>query len=143
MNRFKFALLSLLVAFALLFGVAFFGSLEVDAQGGMTTFNGMKITTFIRFQPRTTVTMTQDATLNPSGTFVRLTAAGAVSTSGASITVKPAGTYLILVNVGAQTITFTETGTLKSAGNIALGALDSATLISDGTNYYQVAASNN
>lgn len=113
------------------------------AQSGVTDFDNVRVTNFYRAVPRTAIAVTQDATVNATGTFQRLTAAGAVSTSGASITVKPAGTFLVLVNVGSNTITFTETGTLKSAGNIALGALDSATLVSDGTNWYQTAASNN
>ena len=113
------------------------------AQGGVTGFANLRISNFYRAQPRTTITMTQDKVLDTTGTFTRLTAAGAVSTSGASIEVEPAGTLLILVNIGSNTITFTETGTLKSAGNIALGALDSATLLSDGTNWYQISASNN
>lgn len=141
MIRLKLALFSVLVAFTLLFGVAFFGSLEVDAQGGMTVFNGMRLTTFIRFQPRTAITVTQDLDVNATGTYQRLTAAGAVGT--ASVTIKPAGTYLILVNVGANSITITETALIKSAGNIVLGQYDSATLLSDGTNWFQVAASNN
>lgn len=131
-----------LLAFVLLAG-ALFAAMPVGAQGGVTGFANLRITNFYRAQPRTAITMTQDAALNPSGTYTRLTAAGAVSTSGASITVKPAGTLLILVNVGSNTITFTETGTLISAGNIALGAGDSASLLSDGTNWTQVAASNN
>lgn len=143
LRKLKLSLSTFLVALLLLVGVAFFATLEVDAQGGMTTFNGIQITTFYRAVPRSTITMTQDATLNATGTYQPITAAGAVSTSGVSITVKPRGTVLILVNVGSNTITFTETGTLVSAGNIALGANDSATLISNGTNWYQIAASNN
>lgn len=114
-----------------------------QAQGGVTGFANLRITNFYRAQPRTAITMTQDKVLNATGTYTRLTAASAVSTSGDSITVKPAGTLLIIVNVGAQTITITETANIKSAGNIALGALDSATLVSDGSDWYQIAASNN
>lgn len=113
------------------------------AQGGVTGFSSLRVTNYYRAQPRTAIAVTQDATVNPTGTYQRLTAAGAVSTSGASITVKPAGTLLILVNTGSNSITFTETGTLISAGNIVLGAGDSATLLSDGTNYTQIGASNN
>lgn len=116
----------------------------VDAQGGVTGYANLRITNFYRAQPRTAITVTMNMTpLTTSGTYQRLASAGAVSVSGAAITVKPAGTLLILVNSGSQTITITETGTLKSAGNIALGTLDSATLLSDGTNWYQIGASNN
>lgn len=136
---------ALAVAFSIFLSLTLIAAplLPALAQGGVTGFANIRITNFYRAQPRTAITMTQDATLNATGTYQRITAAGAVSTSGASITVKPAGTILILVNSGSNTITFTETGTLKSAGNIALGALDSATLLSDGTNWTQIAASNN
>lgn len=117
--------------------------MPVIAQGGVTGFANLRISNFYRAQPRASITITNGATLNATGTFQRITSVGAAGTSGAAITVKPAGTILILLNVGANTITFTETGTLKSAGNIALGALDSAALVSDGTNWYQWAASNN
>lgn len=128
--------LSLLLLAALLF--APLG--QVLGQGGVTGFANLRVTNFYRAQPRTAITVTNGGTLNPTGTYQRITAAGAV---GQSLAAKPAGTVLILVNVGAQTITFTETATLISAGNIVLGATDSATLISDGTNWTQIAASNN
>ncbi len=133
------------IAFALLLvaGLLGMGEQSVGAQGGVTGFANLRITNFYRAQPRTALTVTMNGTVNSTGTYQRLTAAGAVATSGASITVKPAGTILTLINVGSNTITFTETGTLVSAGNIALGANDAATLYSDGTNWYQVSASNN
>lgn len=141
LNKFWSGLIALTLAFSLLFGGGM--TMALQAQGGVTGFANLRITNFYRAQPRTAITVTQDGTLNPTGTYQRITAAGAVSTSGTNIVVKPAGTILTLVNSGSNTITFTETGTLQSAGNIALGALDSATLISDGTNWTQIAGSNN
>lgn len=132
-----------MMGFGGMFAVADLGPPVVQAQGGVTGFANLRISNFYRSAPRTAITLTNNATLNATGTFQLITAAAAIGTSGANITVKPAGTELILLNTGSNTITFTETGTLKSAGNIALGALDSATLRSDGTNWYQVAASNN
>lgn len=115
------------------------------AQGGVTVFSNLRVSNFFRLQKRTTINVSMNGTLNPTGSYQVISASvgSAVSLSGASITVKPAGSILVLVNGGAQTITFTETGTLRSAGNIALGQYDSATLLSDGTNYYQIGASNN
>lgn len=149
MKQIRFALFAVLLALLLIGGGGMllqpdaFAPVPVMAQGGVTGYANLRVTNFYRAQPRTAITLVSDATLNATGTLQQITSAGAVGTSGASITVKPAGTILILLNVGANTITFTETGTLKSAGNIALGALDSATLVSDGTNWYQIAASNN
>lgn len=116
----------------------------VHAQGGVTGFANLRITNFYRAAPRSAITVTVNGTLNATGTNQRIQAAfPGAATSGANITVKPAGTLLILTNVSTNTITFTETGTLISAGNIALGANDAATLLSDGTNWTQIAASNN
>lgn len=112
----------------------------VIAQQAATTFSNLRVTNFFREQPRTAITITNGGTLTPTGGYQRITAAGAV---GASLATRPAGSLLHLVNVGAQTITFTETATLISAGNIVLGAGDTATLISDGTNWTQLAGSNN
>lgn len=115
-----------------------------QAQTGVTAFGTVRVGAFYRAYPRTAITVTMNGWLTPTGTYQRIrNESGAVSTSGAKIAVKQAGTILTLVNVGANTITFTETGTLVSAGNIALGANDSATLISDGTNWTQIGASNN
>lgn len=137
-----FAVISLFaIAFSLLFSLAL--SVPAEAQGGVTGFANLRISNFYRAQQRTVIVVTDNATVNPTGTNQVISSTAAVGTSGANITVKPSGTILILRNVGSNTITFTETGTLVSAGNIALGANDSATLVSNGTNWYQIAASNN
>lgn len=114
-----------------------------QAQGGVTGFANIRISNFYRTQQRPVIVVTDNSTVNPTGTNQVISSTTAVGTSGANITVKPSGTILILRNIGSNTITFTETGTLVSAGNIALGANDSATLLSNGTNWYQIAASNN
>lgn len=146
-KRFRNVMLALVVTCLLMGGgfllmgeVDAFAPLPVQAQGGVTGYANLRISNFYRAQPRAAITVGNGATVNATGTYQRLTAAGGV---GASLAIKPAGTLLVLVNVGSNTITFTETGTLISAGNIALGQNDSATLISDGTNWFQIAASNN
>jgi hypothetical protein len=113
------------------------------AQGGVTNFSSLRVSNFYRAQPRTALTVTMNGTINPTGTYTRLTAAGAVSVSGDDVTVEPAGTLLWLVNTGSNTITITETANIKSAGNIVLGTLDTAVLVSDGSDWYQVSGSNN
>lgn len=110
-----------------------------DVYAGRDLFVGG----FATLEPQATATITNGGWLTPTATLVPLTAQEGVGMSGANIAVQPAGTLLMLLNVGANTITFTETGTLVSAGNIALGAGDSATLVSNGTNWYQTGASNN
>lgn len=115
----------------------------VQGQSGVTVFSNLSIQAFFRTQPRTAITVTDNSTINATGTYQRLTAAGAVGTSGDNLTIKPAGTLLTLVNVGSNTITITETANIKSAGNVALGTLDTATFLSDGSDWYQVSGSNN
>ena len=48
-----------------------------------------------------------------------------------------------MVNNSNTTITISDTGTLKLSGNIALGQYDTLVLISDGTNWVQLATTNN
>lgn len=132
-----------LSSFILICLLAPYFSRGAEAQGGVTGFANLRITNFYRAAPRAAITVADNGTINSTGTYQKLTAAAAVGTSGDNLTIKPAGSVLILVNVGAQTITITETANMKSAGNIALGTLDSATLLSDGADWYQIAASNN
>lgn len=138
----------LMAALLLLGSLSAFTNLGIStlqAQGGVTGFANLRVSNFYRAQQRTTLLVSMNGTLNPTGTNqpISATVGSAVATSGASITVKPRDTILILRNVGSQTITFTETGTLVSAGNVALGTLDSAMFLSDGTKWHQIAASNN
>lgn len=115
----------------------------VSAQGGTTVFTNVRVTQDIRLQPRTAISVTMNGTIDPTGSFQRLESAGAVSVSGDDVDLEPAGTVLVLANIGGSTITITETAALISAGNVALGAGDTATFISDGDAWRQIAASNN
>jgi hypothetical protein len=90
--------------------------------------------------PPATLTITDGATIVPTGVVMELTSAGAV---GAELSTAGDGQLLILVNVGAQTITISDTATIESTGDIALGQYDTLTLIGSGVKWYQVAASNN
>jgi 3D (Asp-Asp-Asp) domain-containing protein len=108
----------------------------LDIQAGATA----SINTML-FPVSTAQTVTQNAQITPVGTFHRLTSAASVST--ADIEILDAGTVVVLVNVGSNTITISDTGTLKLSGDIALGANDTVTLLSDGTNWIQLATSNN
>lgn len=115
----------------------------VFAQSGVTDFTTVRVSEFFRAQPRASIIVTMNGTINPTGSIQKITAGGAVSVSGDNVTIKPAGTELTLVNVGSNTITITETANIKSAGNLVLGTLDTAVLVSDGADWYQVSGSNN
>ena len=97
--------------------------------------------TFIASTVANTITVTADGTITPTGSLQPITAAGAVGTS--NLVVLPNGTVLMLVNVGSNAITITDTGTNVLSGNIALGTGDTLTLQSNGVNWYQLATSNN
>ena len=117
--------------------------IPLQAQGGVTAFSNLRINNFYRAQPRTAITVTANGTIDATGTYQPLTAAAALGTSGDNLVTEPAGTILFLVNVGAQTITITETANIKASGNVVLGTLDSATFVSNGTDWYQTAESDN
>ena len=144
MGKYKFKAAVMGVLVALLLSVFWVPALlPALAQGGVTGFSTLRVTNFYRAQPRTALTITMNGSINATGTYQPLTAAGAVSVSGDNLVVEPSGTLLTLVNVGSNTITITETANMVSAGNIALGAGDTATFWSNGSDWYQVAASNN
>lgn len=89
----------------------------------------------------TTITLGYAGTITPTGMYQQLTAAAARGTS--SVANPTAGRIVTLVNIGSNTITLTDTGTLKLSGNVALGQYDAVTLFGDGTNWIQVSTSNN
>lgn len=91
--------------------------------------------------PGTAILVTSGGTVTPISSYVPLTSTGSVGTS--SIAALGAGKTIYLVNMANTTITFTDTGTLKLAGNAALGQYDTITLRSDGTNWIEAARANN
>jgi hypothetical protein len=82
------------------------------------------------------LTIGESGTITPTGTYQRISSASNVGTS--SIAGPTEGRMLILLNVGSNTITLTDTGTLKLSGNAALGAGDAVVLLADGTNWNQI-----
>lgn len=116
--------------------------------GGAATLNSsasvgtnLTVDEWLILDPADTITITQGATLTAEASYQPITAAGAVSFG--AITAETAGTFLRLINVGSNTITISDTGTLKLSGNIALGQYDSLALLSDGTNWIQMGTSDN
>lgn len=91
---------------------------------------------------QTAQTIIDGGTITPTGTYHQITAAAARGTSSVA-GVSTAGRVVTLVNVGSNTITLTDTGTLKLSGNAALGQYDSLVLLSDGTNWIQLSKTDN
>lgn len=90
--------------------------------------------------PPSALTVTDGMVITPTGSVMELTAAGAV---GAELIAAGDGQLLVLINIGAQTITISDTTTIESTGDIALGQYDTLTLMGSGVKWYQLAASNN
>jgi hypothetical protein len=116
---------------------------DISAGDDITVTDDAVLGSDLTLMPQTGITLTMNGWLTPTGSLTLIQSAGAVSISGGRIAAGTAGDVLVLLNVGSQTVTFTETTGLVSAGNIALGTLDSATLVYRGSNWYQIAASNN
>ena len=112
------------------------------AFSGAATFgDNATVGKFLVLTQGTTQVLAASGTLTPVTSFQPISSTAAVGTS--SIATLGAGTLLRIVNVGAQTVTFTDTGTLYLSGNIALGATDSLLLMSTGTGWVQMGTSDN
>ena len=116
-------------------GVTLTDSLRVT--GDSTFVAAVSIGTFLRAAKETAIAVTMDSYITPTGTLQQVTAVGACAT--ANIAAGTDGDILILLNSGAQTITISDTGTLKLSGNIALTGDDILMLVSNGTNWYEIA----
>lgn len=103
--------------------------------------NDLTVADFVNVTAQAGITLVNGATLTPTGSLQPVTSVAAAGVSGADIV--HTTDYLILVNIGAQTITFTETTGLISAGNIALGAGDVSTLVWANDGWIEIARSNN
>lgn len=103
--------------------------------------NDLTVADFVNITAQTAITLENGSVLTPTGSIQPVQSAAAAGVSGADIV--HVTDYLVLVNVGAQTITFTETTGLISAGNVALGAGDVSTLIWVDDGWYEQNRSNN
>lgn len=97
----------------------------------------------IRAARGTTQTLTADATITDTWTYLPITAAGAIGTSGIASTTSVAGDILILTNVGSNAIVITDTGNTVLGGNATLGQFDTLSLVFDGVRWVQLATANN
>ena len=80
--------------------------LKVSDVTDDATVNDLFVADWTRIVPQNVITLTMNGWLTPTGTLQPIAAAGAVSIDGgANIADSTAGDLLILVNVGAQTIT--------------------------------------
>jgi hypothetical protein len=110
--------------------------------GGLTVADGdTNLADQLNLGNQTALAVTMNGTITPVGSYQPLTSAGTVNT--ASITAGDEGDLLYLVNEANTSIVLTDTGTLKLGGTRTLGQFDSLTLVSDGTNWIELAFVNN
>ncbi len=112
------------------------------ADGGSITHTGsLNVGTWGQFAVQSAVCLTMDTPITPTGTYQPITATAYVSTS--QVVTGTAGQLLILTNISAHNVGITDTGILKLSGDTALGQYDTLTLISDGTNWIELAQTDN
>lgn len=90
---------------------------------------------------QTAISVTASSIITPTGEYQPLTSAGAVTATMSSGCTT--GRKVHLVNSVNQTITISETATAAIAGNYAMGQYDSLTMLCDGTEWVELARSNN
>jgi hypothetical protein len=105
-----------------------------SADGTITTQGGLMLI------PGTAISVTDGSTITPTTAIQELTAAGNV---GAGLAACGDGQVLTLVNLSNVTITITDTGSIRLAGNAALGQWDSLTVVGSGVTCVEVARANN
>lgn len=113
---------------------------NADVVGNLEVTEYMLTQSWLYMIPPDALTVTDGATITPTASIMELTAAGAV---GAELVAAGDGQLLILVNTSANTITISDTATIESTGDIALGQYDTLTLVGMGVKWYEIAASNN
>lgn len=103
---------------------------------GNATVAGLVVTSKQAYAPAV------NFSLLPTASYIEVTAAitagGVLSTTGIA-----EGTVVNIVNVGSNTVTFTDTSTTMLSGNAALGQYDTLTVVFDGTNWLETAQANN
>ena len=116
----------------------FTGNVTTDgtfsADGTITTQAGLNLI------PGTAISVTDGSTITPTTAIQELTAAGNV---GAALAACGDGQVLVLVNLSNVTITITDTGTIRLAGNAALGQYDTLTVVGSGVTCLETARANN
>ena len=112
-------------------------------SGNVTASGLITVGTFLQLSPGAPQTIiTGTAGITPTTSLHQLTSAGTVANT-MSVTGFTAGQVVILVNVGSNTITITDTGTTMLSANIALGQYDTLMVYFDGTNWVQISTADN
>jgi hypothetical protein len=113
---------------------------EIDANGD-TTLTAATVGTFLTLDEADVITVTNGATLTPLGSFQPIASAGAVGFG--AIAAPTAGNILIVENTVNQTITITDSATLRLGGNAVLAQYDTLVLVYDGNTWVQLSKTDN
>jgi hypothetical protein len=113
---------------------------EIDANGD-TTMTAATVGTFLTLDEADVITVTNGATLTPLGSFQPIASAGAVGFG--AIAAPTAGNILIVENTVNQTITITDSATLRLGGNAVLAQYDTLVLVYDGATWIQLSKTDN
>lgn len=137
-------LLGVLLFVGLLVGVS--GTPAAEAAPSQATVANLVSQSVVRFatflQPTevTRIVVTDGSTITPLSSYTTISSTAATGTSAIASPAASVNNLLILHNIGGQTITITDTGTVHATGNIVLTADDSTILIWDGAAWNQLAA---
>lgn len=122
----------------------------INTLGAITVSDGLNVTGYASWgtwlggavpSAAEAITVTTNGYITPTGTLVRLISEGSVYADQLAVTT--AGRLALLWNSGAATVTITDTGTNKLAGNWTGGPSDTLLLWSDGTNWLELSRSDN
>jgi fibronectin-binding autotransporter adhesin len=113
------------------------GALDVS---GLATLADLQVSNGVTIAAQTALTVTNGDAFTVTGTYQPIVAAEAVTPT---LTGGDAGQIVVLTNVGTDVITIADDGTTMLSADWAGGQYDTLTLISDGTNWLELARSNN
>jgi hypothetical protein len=116
---------------------------DASVSDDLSVSDDMSVGGFEVVIPQTSLLLTMNGWLTPTGTIQPIRAAGAVSINSTRIAPGSSGQRLTLINYGANTVTITETAPHLMAGNFAIGAGDTLTMVYSGTAWVEVARVNN
>ena len=114
-----------------------------SVSAGTTVTAGSTVTAGTKYvaTAAAAITCANGATITPTGTYQPITASGTVEVT-VTATSRTTGEILILVNTAAQAITIKDVN-IDGTGDLALSQYDTAMYIFNGTNWAQLATSNN
>jgi len=113
---------------------------DAEITGAASIDGDLALGAGLGIAPQTAITVTNGGIITPTGALVLLQAASAVT---ATIATPADGDIAILINTTSNAITIEDTTGQTMAGNLALGAGDTLTLIGNDDAWIELSRSNN